>query len=311
MIKVKIQPNWTNSEEVTNRLLYQFKTPEIDISDIEFVHDDSYDIIIFLGYISEDVKEGKPSLVFPQEPSWTGVHQRDYTRYDNMTIYGYDKSLYTPKEAVKEMRSCNFYGGVGPWQEGWDFWTYDNVTKSDFPKTKNIASFVSTKGINDNGEFIEGCLYGDRISLIQSLINDTPFIDYYGWRIDESLPSYVKHNARTQNIKDYRFSLAIENSNEKNFLTEKFYDCILTNTIPIYFGCKNIQEIWVENGYILLNNIQDHNYVKDKLNWINENAEELYEKMLPNVLQIKKRYFQQLNLLKTIKKEILWKLKQK
>jgi hypothetical protein len=78
----------------------------------------------------------------------------------------------------------------------------------------------------------------------------------------------------------------------------------LTNTIPIYFGCSNIKDYWPENNFILLDNITDHQYVTDKLQWINENCDELYDKMLPNILKMKDRYFEEFNLLKKIKKEI-------
>ena len=38
MIKIKASCNWSNSEEVTKRLLTQFKTSDNDVEGFEFVH---------------------------------------------------------------------------------------------------------------------------------------------------------------------------------------------------------------------------------------------------------------------------------
>jgi hypothetical protein len=46
------------------------------------------------------------------------------------------------------------------------------------------------------------------------------------------------------------FHLAIENSREEDYFTEKLVDCFWTNTVPIYWGCPNIGEYFNDGGII-------------------------------------------------------------
>jgi hypothetical protein len=57
----------------------------------------------------------------------------------------------------------------------------------------------------------------------------------------------------------FQFSIVIENSKEDNYFSEKLMDCILTKTIPIYYGCPNISEYFDTTGWIL---IDDSDIVK-------------------------------------------------
>ena len=41
-------------------------------------------------------------------------------------------------------------------------------------------------------------------------------------------------------LKDYAFSIVIENSKIDYYFTEKLIDCFSTGTIPIYYGCPSI-----------------------------------------------------------------------
>lgn len=301
MIKIKAICNWASSEDITRRLIEQFKTSENDLNDVEFVYDDTYDVCVVFGYVSEEIKDNTKIILFPQEPTWTGGHQKNFDRF--IKVFGYDKSKYYQSEMIIETIAHMFYGSTGPWQEGWDFWNYNNIINSKFEKTKGICSFISNRGVDDLSH-PEGCLYGERLNLVKSISNDVPFVDFYGWGDGNgsNLKPFTLRKGDT--IKDYKFCLTVENSSEKFYISEKFYDCILTNTIPIYFGCSNIKDYWPENNFILLDNITDHQYVTDKLQWINENCDELYDKMLPNILKMKDRYFEEFNLLKKIKKEI-------
>jgi hypothetical protein len=53
-------------------------------------------------------------------------------------------------------------------------------------------------------------------------------------------------------FKTYQFSLVIENSRQENYFTEKLIDCLITKTIPIYWGCPNIDDYFDTTGWIVL-----------------------------------------------------------
>jgi hypothetical protein len=52
----------------------------------------------------------------------------------------------------------------------------------------------------------------------------------------------------------YQYSLVIENSSQTHYFTEKLIDCLITKTIPIYYGCPNIADYFDTTGWILLTN---------------------------------------------------------
>jgi hypothetical protein len=53
-------------------------------------------------------------------------------------------------------------------------------------------------------------------------------------------------------LRDYRYSIAIENSSHENYFTEKISDCFLSYTMPFYWGCPNLSEFFDPRSYILL-----------------------------------------------------------
>lgn len=66
------------------------------------------------------------------------------------------------------------------------------------------------------------------------------------------------------------FHLAIENSQNKNYFTEKIVDAFITKTIPIYWGCPNIKDFFDPKGFITFNTDDE------LLNIINSLTEEDY-----------------------------------
>ncbi len=81
-------------------------------------------------------------------------------------------------------------------------------------------------------------------------------------------------------LKDYAFSLVIENHVQDNYFSEKLLDCLLTGTIPIYHGCKKISEYFNMDGFILFDTEEEvKNIIKNlsiekynkKINAVKEN----------------------------------------
>lgn len=54
-------------------------------------------------------------------------------------------------------------------------------------------------------------------------------------------------------LKDYCFSITMENATYSNMFTEKITDCFMCGTIPIYYGISNIGDFFNPDGIIILN----------------------------------------------------------
>jgi len=74
-------------------------------------------------------------------------------------------------------------------------------------------------------------------------------------------------------LKDYCFSIVMENATYANMFTEKITDCFMTGTIPIYYGISNIGDYFDTNGIITL----DDNFRIEEL------SVELYESKIESV----------------------------
>lgn len=48
----------------------------------------------------------------------------------------------------------------------------------------------------------------------------------------------------------YKYSLAIENSSSPDYWTEKISDCFLAWTVPIYYGCTNLEDYFPEESFV-------------------------------------------------------------
>lgn len=53
-------------------------------------------------------------------------------------------------------------------------------------------------------------------------------------------------------FREFQFSLIIENTRERHCYTEKLVDCLITKTIPIYYGCENVGDYFDTTGWILI-----------------------------------------------------------
>ena len=76
---------------------------------------------------------------------------------------------------------------------------------------------------------------------------------------------------------DSMFHICVENNNANDYFTEKIIDCIITKTVPIYYGCPNIGKYFDLNGMIIINSPEDC------IEKINKLTEDDYYRMLPYI----------------------------
>lgn len=116
--------------------------------------------------------------------------------------------------------------------------------------------------------------YPDKINLCSAIISNktyTPFLvqrDRFASRLAEIPDIHVFGQGRkpipnkSMGLDTYRYSICVENSRIQNYFSEKFTDCILSWTIPIYDGCPNIHEFFPPDCYHLIDithpNVNQH-----------------------------------------------------
>ena len=61
------------------------------------------------------------------------------------------------------------------------------------------------------------------------------------------------------------YHIAVENSKQKNYFTEKIIDCFASRTIPIYWGCPNLGNWFDMDGIITFNHVSELKKIFDKL----------------------------------------------
>lgn len=80
-------------------------------------------------------------------------------------------------------------------------------------------------------------------------------------------------------LRNYCFSISVENSKSNGYFTEKIMDCFATRTVPIYWGDDHVWEHFNQRGAIRFETLEQ---LKDITNSINK---EMYDKMLPAIEQ--------------------------
>ena len=240
--------NWGESkEDLLSRMSWM--TPNNsgvwnNIRGITNIHQADY--IVTMNGISNEVQQfllNNPQMkekviLFPREPPGIGTAQNN--NYDKRFRYGFTyQTIYHVVTQAQHMRM-----------------TYDQFVTIPYHKKSKLLSSVTSMKQHTKGA-------KQRVKFLQEFCNKYPdTIDVYGGWWDNSLgKSYQgelawfrsKHdtndNTKYVGHKEYRYSLCFENSHIDNYFSEKFTDCLLSWTIPIYWGCTNIGKYFPKDCY--------------------------------------------------------------
>ena len=129
------------------------------------------------------------------------------------------------------------------------------------PKTKLVSMIASNKG------WLRG--HQNRLQWVDKLKDK---VELYG----TGRPNQLKD--KEDGLKDYMFSVAIENKSFMGYFSEKIQDCFATGTIPIYHGAPDIGKFFNPNGIITLTDDFDVSSLTpelyyDKMDAVKENFE--------------------------------------
>jgi len=185
-------------------------------------------------------KENSYGLIFESR----GIELQTYSSVESL-IPKFNKVFTHNSEYLKKYENCKWIPGGGIWVGG----RADTPHAEGEIKIQEKSKLCSI--VSSNKQMCRGHL--TRLG-IMNLVHHNNKIDKFfgvGGPTDNSgwIPIF-------RSLKDYMFSIVIENYVDDLYITEKILNCFATGTIPIYLGSPNIGSIFNENGIIQLNNIK-------------------------------------------------------
>jgi hypothetical protein len=197
--------------------------------------------------------------------------------------FQYDLILTSEEDIIKNCDNAVFFPYGGTWLNKKKENHLDSLgafDESQIPilnKEYNV-SFLTTSHLGKPGYNVRCMIWNQRnkielntkfYSSTRNLTNNNIF--------SNTLHDGLLPNDDKMNLFDSMFSIAVESSYEKNYFTEKLIDCLLTKTVPIYWGCPNIGDFFDIRGIIIFNTYEEF---LEKINSINEKT---YIKMKPYI----------------------------
>lgn len=264
MIKVIFFCNWgNNSKEILNS--YKLFTPNnsgkynniIGVNNIN-----NSNVVIFLEGIPKNFNcnllKNKLTICYPREPFFE--RKKNWEKFKLKYGFTYDNHYHVITNPQFIDKTYDFLNKL----------KYDKIIKNK--KLSAISSGLSkTSGHLNRKNFIiklsnifskECEIYGGKWN------NELNKDSYKG-----ELGGYHNKNKSIESSKfegliNYNFSICIENMQRKNYFSEKFTDAILCYTIPIYYGCPNIEDYFPKDCYYIIdiNDVNVFDKIKEIIN---------------------------------------------
>jgi hypothetical protein len=219
-------------------------------------------LVITDNFLTSNLPPSKNKIAWLIEPVCVAPQHYDYVRNNLMK---FDYILTHEKTLLDLDYNTKFIPFGCCWIPKEEQKVYD--------KSKNISVISSNKTFTDGHRL--------RHEVIQK----------FGDKMDVFGRSYNPIDFKIDGLKDYRFSVVIENCKRDYWFTEKLIDCFATGTIPIYWGCPSIGDFFNTDGMLIFDNMDElesilnncnEDFYNSKLDVIKENYEKSKNFLLPD-----------------------------
>lgn len=201
----------------------------------KYPHFNELDIHVSINCLSCDKQKTSNILILQESPAVLKTTDVLNFIYTDECKHVYNK-VYS---CIKDLQKFSYVEYIHPSNISW-------IKNPEFLPNKNkLISMVSS-----SNSFLPGHQF--RLSVLNQVKS---FVDIYGRGFN-----FIEN--KDDGIKDYFYSIAIENDNTDNYFSEKLIDCFMLCTIPIYWGCNYAYEVFDKRGMISLNSYTDLNELK-------------------------------------------------
>ena len=199
---------------------------------IQFTYDavERCDYLVVINHPTKDIRiqcrKGGKILLIQEPPFPRNDYLKAYFPFFDKIICGFHPSLSS--------NICNTQAAL-PWLIDR---TYDQLLHLKFTETekKDSVSWVtSNSNVNPGHE--------PRLKFLELLEKSDLNVAVFGKGIQPLADKF-------DGIYPYRYTLAIENYAGENYWTEKIADAFLSYTMPIYYGCKNMEDFFPKGSFV-------------------------------------------------------------
>ena len=205
-------------------------------------------LVITDNFLTSNLPPSKNKIAWLIEPVCVAPHHYEYVKNNLMKF----DHILTHEKTLLDLKFNTKFVPFGC------CWIPENEQKI-YEKTKNISTISSSKTFTDGHKL--------RHEVIQK----------FGDKMDVYGRGYSPVEFKIEGLKDYRFSVVIENCKRDYWFTEKLIDCFMTGTIPIYWGCPSIGEFFNTDGMLIFDNMEELESILSNCN------EELYNSKIEHI----------------------------
>lgn len=166
-----------------------------------------------------------------------GIEALGYQLVEPVIPY-FDKVFTHNSDFIKKYENCKWIPGGGIWVEGREGAPHGEGKMQIYNKNKLCSMVSSDKKMCQ--------LHLVRLQIMGLLENNSKIDKFLGG----GGPGQGNWLPIFRTLKDYMFSIVIENFIDDLYFTEKILNCFATGTIPIYVGARDIGTIFDKNGIL-------------------------------------------------------------
>lgn len=285
---VKVVANYDSDLNIYNSVI----NSKINDSDnFKLTYGDEYDLLFVInGYFKPVYTDKKNIIGLLQEPINNINYDRNLHFYCSK-IYCQSSSMFNSYKNIVKTPVYMFHSGhvTTP--------LIDIIKEKNTNKSKlclimsGLTEPNNPKWINHN--------YSKRINLLKKILDSDLDIDIFGRGLNLNDKRYKGQiDSKHEILKNYKYSIAIENCCEENYVSEKFFDCILNDSIPLYYGCPNVKQIY--GDCFISINIEKDTIINDLKVIVNNEHQDIYN----NLLLAKNNYVNNLTVYSLIEKVV-------
>ncbi|WP_420581906.1 glycosyltransferase family 10 domain-containing protein [Reichenbachiella sp.] len=260
-------PKWPIERQLPNQSLV-LGDYEFCINDPTCSHPDFW--VVFDGLLADEVAHcnKENTIFFTAEPP-------TFKRYNHDFLQQFGHAITCQKEINHP--SLHYYHQGHPWFVGK---SYDElISLSEVPKNKNISIITSNKLITDG--------HKKRFEFCHRLK------EHFGEAVDLYGRGIKDFEDKWEVLAPYRYSVAIENEYLDDWFTEKLYDCFLSLTVPIYYGCPNLEKYFDTKSILQIDVAKIDETIAQIENLIEVDR---YDSYIPALKSARLKYLNQFNI---------------